>query len=362
MEQPITDLAQVSPEWLTRVLRKKGVLPQGQVTAVAKKPSQPTLTSLIVRLEASYSDGAPTSAPARLFLKMAKPDFDAALSSTLGKTEVEFYITVADAMSDPSTVRCYDAVYAPETGKSHLLLADVTDTHFQTEWPLPPTQQHCEQVMECVAKFHAFWWEHPRLGKDIGTLPTDKALKESIGDAERKVHDFIDFLGDRLSVNRRQVYEKVLAGLPRLLSHHRGARLTARKTCTLVHGDAHFWNFLYPHDADKDKVHLIDWQGWGIGIGTDDLAYMIALHWYPERRWVMERALISRYHHELLRHGVANYAWRECWFDYRVSAMMNLFIPVWQWSVKIPAAVWWSHLERAMWAFDDLGCAELLET
>jgi hypothetical protein len=75
----------------------------------------------------------------------------------------------------------------------------------------------------------------------------------------------------------------------------------------------------------------------------------------------MERALLKRYHHELLRYGVANYDWEECWLDYRVSAMRNLFIPAWHWSVKVPAAVWWSHLERAMLAFHDLECDELLE-
>jgi thiamine kinase-like enzyme len=362
MEQPITDVEQVNPEWLTQVLRKKGVLTQGQVTAVHKKPSQTTLTSLIFRLEASYSNDAPASAPSCLLLKMSGPDVDAVLSSMPGKTEIAFYTTVADAMSDPPTVRCYDAAYSPETGESHLLLADVSDTHFQTEWPLPPAKQHCEQVMACVAKFHAFWWEHPRLGKDIGQLPTAEAIKEILGNIERMAHEFVDFLGDRLSVDRRQVYEKVLAALPRLLSHHIGARLTAGKTCTLVHGDAHFWNFLYPHDADKDKVYLIDWQSWGIGIGTDDLAYMIALHWYPERRRAMERALISRYHQELMRHGVANYTWPECWFDYRVSATFNLFVPAGQWSLKIPAAIWWPHLERALCAFQDLRCDELLET
>ena len=44
-----------------------------------------------------------------------------------------------------------------------------------------------------------------------------------------------------------------------------------------------------PHNADKDHVRLIDWQLWRIGIGTDDLAYTMALDWYPERRRVREK-------------------------------------------------------------------------
>ncbi len=123
MDEPITDMGQVSPEWLTRVLQKRGFLNQGKVTAVHKQPLRATisLTSGLARFAVSYSDDAPKSAPLRLFLKIAKLDFDAALSARMWKNEVDFYTTVVAAMSAPATVRCYAAVYAPETGKAHLL-------------------------------------------------------------------------------------------------------------------------------------------------------------------------------------------------------------------------------------------------
>jgi hypothetical protein len=35
-------------------------------------------------------------------------------------------------------------------------------------------------------------------------------------------------------------------------------------------------------------------------------------------------------------------------------------IPVWQQSLGIPPAVWWSHLNRLLAAVDDLDCAVLL--
>lgn len=363
MDTPITAMEQVSPEWLTRVLQQQGVLPHGQVTAVHKSPqATPSITSLIARFTVSYSDNAPPLAPARLFLKISKPGFDAAVSARVGKAEVEFYTTVINAMRDPATVRCYDAVYASETGKSHVLLEDISDTHFQTEWPLPPLQPQCEAVMECLATFHACWWEHPCLGTDIGQLPTTEARKAGIADTHRRVRDFVDFLGDRLSVDRRHVYDKILTLLPDLWERHRWTRLSERKAMTLAHGDAHVWSFLYPRDAAKDHVRVIDWQFWHLGVGADDLAYLMALHWYPERRRIMESDLLKRYHAELLRSGVANYTWDECWFDYRVSALTTLLVPAVQWSVKMPAAVWWSHLERAMLAFHDLGCDELWNT
>ena len=124
----------------------------------------------------------PNQPPRACSSRLPSQALEAALSARAGKTEVEFYTTVVHAMRDPATVRCYDAVYAPATGQSHVLLEDVSDTHFQPEWPLPPTQQHCEAVMECLATLHAFWWEHPRLGKDIGQLPTEEARKEGMAD------------------------------------------------------------------------------------------------------------------------------------------------------------------------------------
>ena len=361
-QAPLTDLEQVSPAWLTKVLHEQGVLPHGQVTSIHMIPSRSTisLTSTLARLAVSYSDNAPPSAPVHLFLKFSKPGFDATLSARVGKSEVEFYTTILNAMPDLSTVRCYDAVYDPETGRAHMVLEDLSETHFQTEWPLPPTQANCEAVIECLAQLHAGWWEHPRLGTEIGQLPTVEARKAGIADTHRRIRDFVDFLGDRLSRDRRQVYDKILTSLPGVWDRYRGTRLSERKAVTLVHGDAQAWNFFYPCDAATDRVRIIDWQFWHIGVGTDDLAYMMALHWYPERRQLMERELLKRYHDELLKQGVAHYTWDDCRFDYRVSALTNLLVPAMLWSVKVPAAIWWSHLERAMLAFHDLGCDELL--
>ncbi|HEV8718241.1 MAG TPA: phosphotransferase [Candidatus Binatia bacterium] len=361
MDTPLTNTDQATPEWLTGILQKKGFLPHGEVVRVQQKSPQPLITSLITHLELSYSDDVPTSAPTRLFLKVAKPGLDPQISSQLGKNEVEFYNTTVALIPNPPVVRCYDAVYSPETGQWHVLLEDVSDTHFQTEWPLPPSLPHCERVMECLAKFHAFWWEHPRLGHSIGELPTEVSLQEVLRDVEQRCVAFVDFLGDRLSLERRHVYEKVLASLPQVWERYWRERVATGKGLTLIHGDAHLWSFMYPHNPDTDTIRIIDWQSWRIRRGTDDLAYMIALHWYPERRHALERDLIRKYHAELPKQEVKNYDWDECWYNYRLSVIGNLFIPVWQWSVKIWAGVWWPHLERAILAFEDLQCAELLE-
>jgi hypothetical protein len=44
----------------------------------------------------------------------------------------------------------------------------------------------------------------------------------------------------------------------------------------------------------------------------------------------------------------------------RLSALWQIATPVWQASLRLHPAVWWSHLERAMLTVDDLDCRALL--
>ena len=365
MAQLITDIEQVTPAWLTDTLRRSGVLDRGRVAAVRKTPPKSTITSLISRLELSYSADAPPTAPAHLFLKYSNPAFNPPTPAEGEHKEVAFYHLVAKqitmAMADPPVIRCYDAHYSPETGKGHLLLDDLSETHFQTPWPLPPLKLQCEQVMDCVANLHAFVWEDPRLGQEIGQRAGRETLEGFVGQTAERFAGFADFMGDRLPAHRRRIYEQFLSSSPNVWVRHQLERQRTGRSITLIHGDAHFWSFLYPHDPERDRVYLIDWQFWDIGIGTDDLAYMIALHWFPERRQALEKDLLQRYHKGLLEQGVEDYGWKELWYDYRMSALGNLLVPICQWAAEISPEVWWPHLERAMLAFHDLQCGELLQ-
>jgi hypothetical protein len=128
---------------------------------------------------------------------------------------------------------------------------------------------------------------------------------------------------------------------------------------TIIQGDAHVWNcFLPKHGTDTPR--LFDWDGWRPNIGADDLAYMIAMHWYPEMRQRAESHLLDAFHEELLANGVTGYDRRALQDDYRLAVLWQITRPIWLRAVGIPAGIWWSHLERIHLAVDDLGCRELL--
>ena len=358
MTTVITDITQVTPEWLTQILQQKNCLEQGNVRAVKTSPWEKK-TSILSPLELTYSGDAPQSAPLKLFIKLYKSNFRSNIF-TSPKKEVEFYTIVAPEMPNSPGVRCYNAVYSPETDQAHILLANISETHSQNSSALPPLLWQCEQAIDCIAEFHAFWWEHPGIGKDIGNILDIQVFIQAFN---KWFPGFADFLGDRFLPQYRQVYEKALSSLPALWKRYWQSRFAERRALTLTHLDLHFSNFLFPKNPDQGKTCIIDWVSWGGFIGAQDIAYAMALYWYPRRRQVLEKDLVRRYHNELLKHGVENYDWDECWQDYRLAVIVNLFSPILRWTMLDPLKTgWWGgDLERALLAFDDLECAELFD-
>lgn len=351
----ITTAEQVTPEFLTEVLRSGGFLNRGEVLNVDNKLTKKLFLSVVSRLEIVYSADAPDSAPSKLFLKISTPDFSRAVAPEHRGREVEFYNVIAREMNDSPVIRCFHADYSPEFGNYSLLLDDLSDTHFQPQSPQTPSIMLCESAVKCLAQLHAFWWEHPQLGKEIGKLFDESELNAFVDDVEKNVIGFVDFLGDRLSDKQRKIYDRLIVTKLKIWE-----RLTDAVGLTVTHGDAHWWNVLYPHDMNKHRVCLFDWQLWHVDVGARDLAFMIALGGYSERRKDMEQNLVRHYYECVISHGVRNLSWEDCWNDYRWSAIRNLNVPVIQWSQGRSNELWQSNLERAMSAYDDLDCAELL--
>lgn len=351
----ITDLNQVTPIWLTGTLRKNGYLARGRVVGVKRELWKNTELSIIVRLTVNYSSDALPSLPSRLLLKYSKPNVSSKRAALLRQKENEFYTVIARAMTNSQAPKCYDSFYHPQLGKSHLLLEDLSETHVQPKHPLPPSKHQAEEDVDCLATFHAYWWNDSRLGQSIGRIPTHEHLQKHARNLNKEVVNFMNFLGDRLSARRREIYERVLEFLPELQQRQRGGNLT------LTHGDAHCWNFLNPLNHHSDTTRIIDWEFWNVDVGANDLAYMIAVHWYPEMRSSFERELVERYYNILVSSGVGNYDWEDCWIDYRLSVVKNVFTPVLQWANGLNARIWWHNLERIMLAFIDLDCHELLK-
>ena len=350
MADVLTEADEVTPGWLTSVLRDYGALSSGHVKGVEIVTSRKTPPSVLTSLRVDYSSKVDGTPPERMFLKVPRQE---RLPSD-GK-EVLFYDRVGSEIQGISLVRCFHAKYEERTGKSHLLLEDVSQSHYTIAWPLSPDRDVACSAVQSLAGVHARCWQHPLLGSDFGEIDTELSMAPYYESKRADLPGFFDFLGDRISVDRKRSIERVFERAPDLwIQRIQSGRLT------LVHNDAHAWNILFPRNPKKDAVYIIDWQTYEPSIGPFDLAYMIAGFWYPSVRHELESDVLQFYHNNLQAAGVEDYPWDDCFNDYRLSVAATVFHPIHHPIDYDGAWLWYPRFEKILSAYEDLGCAEIL--
>lgn len=346
----ITALDQITPSWLTGVLLRAGES-LGRVVEIGLDAGE-TSFCLKAHLRPVYED---PPGPPRLFVKFTKPQRP--VSTPDDGREVLFYQHVAVPTHALAIVRCYDAVFDSEHHRMHVVLEDVSESHY-AEPPshLPFRSDHAGAVVDTLSQIHAAWWERPPFEISNQPWPNPTEIEQRIARVQAQVGEFLGMLGDRLSAERHQLIRRALGSLPRLYR-----RLLDPTGYTVIHDDVHVGNVLYPRAPTPDTIRLIDWQTWHVDLAAKDLAHMMAVVWYPDTRSRLELPLLKRYHRGLVQAGVRSYSWDRLWFDYRLCVLRKLFLPPHLWATGHTPNIWWNHLQRILLAFDDLGCADLLD-
>ena len=343
MKLPIA-LNQVTPAWLTEQLQANGRLNRsGCVTAISLEPNPVwnVAETAFLTLEGTQLG----SLPIRLFAKLTRSAD--ALERFMPGEHAFYSSSRASALPVPC---CYLALRDEETGGSLILLEDLRETHRAVDWPHQPSFEECELAVETLAATHA------------GTLLPQSADVEKMVQREVELNalvsnllpGFLDIMGDALSVERRGLVERALDRYASL----KAQRYRSGRDLCISQGDSHVWNFLYPRDPAKSRCVLIDWEYWFEDFGATDLALMMALFWYPERRKRFEKALLRRYFEAMDQRGPATGSFDQLTEDYRIAHICNVIVPVYQ-SVA-GDDIWWSNLERWFLSLDDLEARDLL--
>lgn len=358
---------EITAAWLTAVLREDDVLPDGSVIRVAAQPNTEAFNSVITHLTLIYSPDTPTDAPRQLLLKR---NLNAAWAIRDAEREVAFYQMVMPLAENlPMLVRCYGAAFDAEHGASYILLDDLSETHMtpiSREQVLAldgvPSEDHILGVIDALAQFHAYWWEHPLLGQ--GAIPISRwyrdhtAYEQFVHDATANWQQCIAAEGASFPDDLRAVYERALAGLPSLWDRFLACRIATRTNLTLSNGDSYFAQFLCPKTLGG-TTYIIDFQSPKADFAALDLVYLFATFWTPAQRQEREERLLRRYHQALQTYGV-QYHWDELLTDYRLMVVYLLFFPLWDYANGSRRAYWWPKMLCLTGAFQGLRCVELL--
>ena len=415
----ITHVKQLTPSVLTGILRFQGFLDDsGVVSSLRVIKTEETDDSMTHQIAVRYEKvHSVKTSPLSLFLKISKRDFPNA------DHEILFYTEMAPKMYAKHNSKvlplpyCYDGYYDPDVGRSHLLIDNLAKNYFGAKAGSPPSERHYTLVMEGLAHMHAYWWENADLAQYVqppvyegdqpitttappeapetqaetpDTSTEDSADAQNPEDAEAvptvnnlaatpeapktppdepiittamldaqfeaiqaQYAAFLKPMQFKLTARHREIMDVITQRLPT----QRRQDWLAGKRVTLVHGDNSPENFLYAFD----NIKLIDWQRWGAGTGTDDVAYFIMAFASDVVRKFQERNLVQRYWDTLRSLGVKNYSWEQCWQDYRASAGQAVLRVLMTWEPSLSQGVYWKRGERALKAFDELKAMELYD-
>lgn len=345
----ITAAGHITPEWLTGRLRSNGRLPAGDVrTVVLGEPFEST-GALWTPVEVAY-DGADDDAPRHMLHKRLHTERYGG-----GMNEVTLYTDYAAQMPDAPVGALYDYDHDEETRAVYLLVEDLSKTHRLAASGLGP--EDYEAGARSTLEFHTYWWEHARLREPRFDESRRDPMRMANACSEENVRANARYFRDKelpkYLAERADLPEGGLEVVERALDRWADVfceRIADGRGLTLIHGDAHVMNMLFPRDHATQRAILVDFETYRRGLGAYDLAYMM-FFLSAEHRRELEAAVLPAYYDALVATGVSSYSREQFEWDYRLSIIACLFPPL-----------SWDHggAKQALAAFDDWDCGELL--
>lgn len=321
---PTADLLQrpteVTPEWLSLVLRQAGALREGaRVTRFDAVPVGTGQMADTVRFELTY-DG-PGAGPNAVVGKFASADEQSratGLALRAYEIEVRFYREVAPRVA-VRVPAMFLAEVDPSTGWFTVLMEDIADARQgdQIEACRPAV---ATAVLDEMAGLHAPCWEAPDLASlewlNRNTAETEQILSMLVASL---LPGFFERYADALAPEHRHVCEVFANNVTAYVQGRRGPS-------TAVHGDFRLDNLLFQRGQIRPVV--VDWQTLAWGTCAADVAYFVGGCLTVEDRRAHEHDLLVHYHEALCRRGVAGFGLGDLQASYRHETFAGVLMAI----------------------------------
>ena len=241
-------------------------------------------------------------------------------------------------------------IYYIDHSKKALLIESLDDTYFngydfneETENGIQIRRSY-KSIMRDVASLHSACWENGsafgRIGlpwhfeekenmlawiKDAMEKPFKKYKADEATGKIPKRWDEVPEVGENNITEKQMGYYNVALEYlkneyPKLID----SRFHTGKNMTVIHGDLHPGQLLFPKNENKSIV-FSGLPAVRIGLGTEDLAMLIALHIEPDKN--KAKPILDCYY-GCLSEKVNGYSYDDFINDYKLSVAENLFFPV----------------------------------
>ena len=190
-----------------------------------------------------------------------------------------------------------------------------------------------------LAKVHACFWENEDAFRKIGLDWRHEAKDNLLAHINGMEKDFLKYKRDEEAGRIPKIWNGLSNTIDRSkLDYFQDAidvmrqeyvqilekRFHAGKNITIIHGDLHPGN-IFLLNSDNPTMKMIDMEAIRIGLCTEDLAMLLALHIEPDK----ERAKpLLDYYYQCLSKDRKGYSYEMFMDDYRLSIMENMFYTI----------------------------------
>ena len=234
--------------------------------------------------------------------------------------EVSFYRDLQPRLGI-RTPQCYFAEIVGE-GPEHLLLLEDLAPAEQGDQLAGCTPEVAEAAILELVGLHAPSWCDDSL-RQLDWLGEPNPMLIQFGRAlyAAQLDPFMKRFEERLEPDEAEMIRAVAAS--------KGAPFELLgDVFSLVHVDYRLDNLLIENSASPPSVAVVDWQSVTLGNPLSDVAYFMGAGLQPEHRRSVEEDLVRRYHAALEEAGVEDYAWSQCWADYRRGTFAGFAVTV----------------------------------
>ncbi len=303
-------IAGITPVWLSETLRNAGVVDAASVVDMRSEAVGVGrgFSGNLTRVALTYDhaeDGAPE------FVIVKAPSHSAPTPNTRGgdEREVRFYSEIAPHAAIRS-LRYYFAALAPENRWSVVLLEDLS--HLRAGDQVAGCElPDAERVTVELARFHAGFWDSPRLAQFPWAPPWSRGAQLF---QQRVLHSWRLHLENGL-YGPPAPFERFVDGVGPHIETIR--RRLSRAPATINHGDFKLDNLFF----DESGPIAIDWSLLRVGRGIYDLSHFLVSSLSAEMRQVHAERLITLYHETLQAAGITGYSLQDCHDDYDYAVL-----------------------------------------
>jgi hypothetical protein len=305
---PILAPADVTPEWITKVLHKAGR--KGVVTGLTSKRVGTGQVGESYRFTLDYQ-GDPQGSPPTLVGKFPASDpVSRATGVDLGNyvREVRFYQQLQSSALI-STPVCLHTDVDPVTSDFVLMMDDLAPAQAGDQTKGISVDQAVLAMGE-AAKLHGSHWNDRSMESHSWISDTPGSAQPIDGTVVQQLwQGFLERYGDRVKPNCIPIGETIANNYAKFRGGSAGPKC-------LVHVDFRPDNMMFATAEGGRPITVVDWQSIGWGCCMADVSYFLAGAVTLEERRANEKALLKDYHQQLQSLGVSGYSYDDLWRDY----------------------------------------------